>query len=68
MQDKQLIQKITLKRFESDMRNEPDIKQNAIQLINFALDNLKLNNREREMIADKMVEEYQKNREKKFEK
>lgn len=58
-EDGNLLQRITLKRFEDDLKYEPDPKENSIQLINFALEGRRLNNREIENLASQMVDIYE---------
>lgn len=54
-EDGTLIQKITLNRFEDDLKYEPDAKICAIGVINFALEGRRLTDAERSKLADKLV-------------
>lgn len=63
LEEGKVLQKITMKRFEKDLEYEPDVKQNAIQLINFVLEGRRLSNEERDDLADKIVEVYNQIRE-----
>ena len=58
LEDGKILQKITMKRFEADLQYEPDEKENALQLINFALDGRRLSDDERNKMADKIVAIY----------
>lgn len=53
-----LIQKVTLQRFIDDFEFEPDIKENALQFINFALSERRLNRKEQEKLSTSLIEIY----------
>lgn len=57
--DRNLLERVTLARFEEDLEVEPDVKENSLQFINFLLETEYLNNVEKEKLADKLVKIYQ---------
>lgn len=57
-EDGNIVQTFTLMRFEEDLAYEPDPFENAKQLINFALEDRKLNDEERNKLANKIVKLY----------
>lgn len=67
-EDGSLIQKITMGRFLEDLKVEPDPFDNAIQLINFALGERKLNEKEQNKLANTIVEFYKNIQKEKIEK